>query len=256
MVGVGACAADRTVEAANGIVVSVSPPASEAGLAVLRSGGNAVDAAVATAFALTVTWPAAGNIGGGGFMMVAPGAGQSPVCIEYRETAPAAAHERTLEKYSRLDGHLVAATPGTVAGLALAHRTYGKRQWNELIMPAVRLARDGIAVNAALASSLNGALRSSREFAELQRVFAPPDGKEWHAGDRLIQRDLADTLERIAMEGPQAFYTGTIADQIVAEMRAGGGLISKADLASYRANVREPIHGTYLGYDVYGPAPP
>jgi gamma-glutamyltranspeptidase/glutathione hydrolase len=249
-------AADRTADAVQGVVVSVSSPASEVGLAVLQDGGNAVDAAVATAFALAVTWPAAGNIGGGGFMMVAPGKGQPPVCIEYRETAPAAAHARTLEKYSRLDGHLVAGTPGTVAGLALAHRTYGQRPWRELVMPAVRLAREGVVVNAALASSLNSALRSPREFAELQRVFAPPDGKEWHAGDRLVQAELADTLERIATEGPQGFYDGTIADLIVAEMQAGGGLIAKQDLAGYKAHVREPIHGTYRGYDVYGPPPP
>jgi gamma-glutamyltranspeptidase/glutathione hydrolase len=249
-------AADSRVEAARGMVVSVSAPASEVGRDVLRAGGNAVDAAVATAFALAVTWPSAGNIGGGGFMMVYSGAGQRPVCVEYRETAPAAAHARTLEKYSAMTGHLVCGTPGTVAGMALAHRTYGKRPWGELVMPAVRLARDGVVVNPALASSLNGALRSSKEFAELQRVFAPPTGKEWRAGDRLVQPELARTLERIAQEGPRAFYTGAIADQLVAEMQAGGGLITKQDLAGYQAHVREPIHGTYRGYDVYGPPPP
>jgi gamma-glutamyltranspeptidase / glutathione hydrolase len=244
------------VVAEQGIVVSVSAPASEVGLAVLQEGGNAVDAAVATAFALAVTWPAAGNIGGGGFMMVGPAGGQRPVCIEYRETAPAAAHARTLEQYARLDGPLVCGTPGTVAGLALAHRTYGKRPWRALVLPAVRLAREGVIVNGPLASSLNGALRASRDFAELQRVFAPPAGKEWRAGDRLVQSELARTLERIATDGPAAFYTGPIADQLVGEMQAGGGLISKQDLAGYQAHVREPIHGTYRGYDVYASPPP
>ncbi|MCY2989701.1 MAG: gamma-glutamyltransferase [Planctomycetota bacterium] len=247
---------DGRSNAAQEIVVSVSNPASEVGLAVLRSGGNAVDAAVATAFALAVTWPAAGNIGGGGFMMIHPAAGQRPVCVEYRETAPAAAQVRMLEQYARSDGHLVCGIPGTVAGLALAHQTYGRQPWSDLVLPAVRLAREGITVNAPLASSLNGALHKSQEFLELQRVFTPPVGKEWRNGDRLVQPELAQTLERIATEGPQAFYTGAIADQIMAEMRAGEGLLTKQDLADYRAHLREPIHGTYRGYDVFGPPPP
>lgn len=253
---VGVQASDGLIGAGHGAVVSVSRVASEVGRSVLRDGGNAVDSAVATAFALTVTWPAAGNIGGGGFMMVYPGPGQAPRCVEYRETAPAAAHARTLASYPRMDGHRVCGTPGTVAGLALAHRTYGRRPWRELVMPAVGLARQGIVVNGPLAASLNGALRSSPDFAELQRVFAPPAGKQWQAGDRLIQPELARTLEQIAGDGPQAFYTGTIADQIAAEMQAGGGLLTKADLAGYAAHLREPIHGTYRGYDVYGPPPP
>lgn len=250
-------AADRPVQAANGMVVSVSPPASDVGLEVLRQGGSAVDAAVATAFAMAVTWPSAGNIGGGGFMMVCPGPGHRPVCVEYRETAPARATVDMLAHDSSMVGHKVSGTPGTVAGMALAHKQYGKLPWRDLVMPAVRLARNGFPVDRALASSLNGVLRTSQKFAEFQRVFAPPAGKaQWQAGDRLVQPDLARTLERIATDGPDAFYRGPIADQLVAEMEAGGGLISKQDLASYKANLREPIHGTYRGYDVYGAPPP
>ncbi|MGE0760468.1 MAG: gamma-glutamyltransferase [Pirellulaceae bacterium] len=249
-------AAEPNVATSRGMVVCVSPPAAVVGRDVLRGGGNAVDAAVATALAMAVTWPSAGNIGGGGFMMVSPGDGKPPVCVEYRETAPAAAHERTLEHDLRMDGHAVCGTPGTVAGLALAHERYGRRPWRELVMPAVRLAREGFAVDAALAASLNGARKSSLRHPEFQRVFAPPSGSAWREGDRLIQPELAATLERIAEDGPTAFYSGPIADQIVAEMQAGGGLITKQDLAGYRAKIREPIHGTYRGYDIYGPPPP
>ncbi len=250
-------AAEQPPQAAKGMVVTVSPPASDAGLEVLRQGGTAVEAAVATAFALAVTWPSAGNIGGGGFMMVCPGPGQKPVCVEYRETAPARATVDMFANDSRMVGHKVSGTPGTVAGLALAHKHYGKLPWRDLVMPAVRLAREGFPIDRALAGSLNGVLRASRQFAEFQRVFAPPAGEDvWQPGDRLTQPELARTLERIALGGPDAFYRGPIADQLLAEMTAGGGLISKQDLASYRANLRQPIHGTYRGYDVYGPPPP
>ena len=190
-------------------------------------------------------------------MMVYPGAGEKPVCIEYRETAPVAATASMLENYPRKDGPKVCATPGTVAGLAMAHRKYGRLLWRDLLMPAVRLAREGVAVDAALAKSLNVVLKDAPRFAELQRVFAPPQGrKTWQAGDRLIQAELAATLERIAADGPDAFYRGPIADLIAAEMKAGGGLIAKADLAAYEARLREPIHGTYRGYDIFGPPPP
>lgn len=190
-------------------------------------------------------------------MMVHPGHGRRPVCVEYRETAPARATARMFEHDSRMVGHKVCGTPGTVAGLALAHKRFGTLPWRDLVAPAVRLAREGFAVNSALAGSLNGVLRASRQFAEFQRVFAPPAGQSnWKPGDRLVQPELAGTLERIAADGPDAFYRGPIADQLVAEMTSGGGLVSKEDLAAYRANVREPIHGTYRGYDVFGAPPP
>jgi gamma-glutamyltranspeptidase / glutathione hydrolase len=243
------------VAARNGVVVSVSAPASDVGVEVLKQGGNAVDAAVATAFSLAVTHPAAGNIGGGGFMVVHPPKGE-PAVVEYRETAPAAATAMMFVKDDNTLGHRVVGVPGTVRGLELAHRRFGKRPWKDLVLPAVRLAGEGFVINGQLAGSLNGLLATSTEFAELQRVFAKPGGGDWRAGDRLVQPDLARTLRRIAEDGPDAFYTGPIADQIAAEMKSGGGLVAKADLAAYRAVARAPVHGTYRGFDVYGPPPP
>ncbi len=244
------------MEAAHGLVVSVSVPGSEVGLGILKQGGNAVDAAVATALALAVTYPQAGNIGGGGFMVIHPGANKDPVVIDYRETAPAAATKTMYAKDESLYSHRVVGVPGTVRGLALAHRRFGKLPWKELVQPAIKLAEEGFLIQATLASSLNWIVGSS-EFPELRRVFGKGDGSaDWRAGDRLVQKDLAKTLRLIAEEGPDAFYNGAIADQIVAEMKAGGGYITKADLAAYRAKERRPIHGTYRGYDVYGPPPP
>jgi gamma-glutamyltranspeptidase/glutathione hydrolase len=242
--------------AGQGVVVSVSAPANEAGEAVLRQGGNAVDAAVAVGFALTVTWPEAGNIGGGGFMLIRPaGARSEPVVIDSRETAPAAAGKDLFVKHGRKP-HLTVGVPGSVAGLALAHRKYGKLPWKELVAPAAKLAGDGFAIDAALAGSLERGLKDGKDFAELKRVFGKPGGGKWRAGDRLVQKDLAATLRRIAERGADGFYKGETAELIVREMKAGGGLIGKADLAGYRAKQRRPIHGTYRGYDVYVPPPP
>ncbi len=246
---------EAPAEVRNGVVVSVSAPGSDVGLAVLRQGGNAVDAAVATAFALAVTHPAAGNIGGGGFMTVYPPGG-SPVVIDYRETAPAAATKDMFKKGEPVYSHRVVGVPGTVRGLALAHARFGKRPWKELVTPAVALAADGFVLDAHHAKSLNDVLRAGKGFAEMQRVFGKPGGQPWQAGDRLVQPDLAKTLRRIADGGPDAFYAGPIAAQITAEMKAGGGFITKDDLAGYRAVEREPIHGAYRGYDVYAPPPP
>jgi gamma-glutamyltranspeptidase/glutathione hydrolase len=256
-----AAAESRIVEARHGIVVSVSAPASEVGLDVLKRGGNAVDAAVATAFALAVTWPEAGNIGGGGFMMVMP-PGKPPQCIEYRETAPAAAKERMFEPHETALSHRAVGTPGTVRGLALAHQRHGKLPWKELVLPAVRLAEEGFALDAATAESLNDVLadKESAPFDELRRVYGKRDESgqtaAWKTGDRLMQPQLAATLRLIADGGADAFYRGKIAEQIVAEMRRGRGIITLEDLARYQAKVREPIHGTFRGYDVYGPPPP
>jgi gamma-glutamyltranspeptidase / glutathione hydrolase len=248
------------VVADRGMVVSVSPPASDIGLAILKDkGGNAVDGAVATALALAVTWPEAGNLGGGGFMMVWPGKDARPQCVEYRETAPQAATPDMFAKDARLHTHRIVGTPGTVRGLAMAHKMYGKLPWRDLVEPAAKLARDGFEVDAALARSLNGVLKTSpeKEFPEMRRVFAPPEGRaEWKAGDRLVQKDLAKTLDLLASEGPDAFYKGAIAEQIVAEMKAGGGLITAADLAAYEAKLRAPIRGTYRDCVIFGPPPP
>jgi gamma-glutamyltranspeptidase/glutathione hydrolase len=251
-----AAGATKGLEAQHGLVVSVSPEGSEVGLAMLKKGGNAVDAAVATAFALAVTFPAAGNLGGGGFMVVYPGGKAEPVVIEYRETAPAAATRTMFSKADSWYGLKVVGVPGTVRGLALAHRRFGKLPWKEVVQPAIRLAQEGFRIDSSLAVSLNGVVATSPEFPELRRVYGSNgDAASWQAGDRLVQPELAVTLSLIAHKGPDAFYLGPIADKIVAEMSAGG-LITRQDLANYQANVRTPIHGTYRGYDVYGPPPP
>jgi gamma-glutamyltranspeptidase/glutathione hydrolase len=239
-----------------GVVVSVSPPASKVGQGALDRGGNAVDAAVAVGFALAVTWPEAGNIGGGGFMMVRPaGPKSAPVVVDYRETAPAAATRELFVKHGRKP-HLTVGVPGSVAGLALAHQKYGKLPWKELVGPAVALAEEGFAIDDALAGSLNRALARSKDFAELRRVYGKSGGGRWRAGDRLVQKELARTLRRIADKGSDGFYKGETAELLVKEMKAGRGLITAADLAGYQAKQRSAIRGTYRGHDVYVPPPP
>jgi gamma-glutamyltranspeptidase/glutathione hydrolase len=246
----------KAIEAKNGLVVSVSEPASDVGVAILKQGGNAVDAAVATAFALAVTHPAAGNIGGGGFMVIHPAKGE-PIVIEYRETAPAAATKDMFAKTTERLGHKVVGVPGTVRGMALAHQRFGKLPWKDVVMPAVQLAEEGFAIDASLAMSLNGVVAGSSEFPELRRVLGKKDGSaDWIAGNRLVQKDLGKTLRLIAEQGPDAFYKGPIADLLVAEMQKGGGLVTKADLEAYKANARTPIHGSFRGHDIYAPPPP
>jgi gamma-glutamyltranspeptidase/glutathione hydrolase len=245
------------VESKGGVVVCVSPPAAEAGMAVLKKGGNAVDAAVAVGFAMAVTWPEAGNIGGGGFMMVAA-PGKEPTCVEYREMAPASAKVDLLAdgKVTGLD-HKVAGVPGTVRGFGLAHEKFGKLPWKEVVSPAVKLAEDGFTVNAVLARGLNRVLADPKTTnAEFKRVYGKPDGSKWQSGDTLILKDLGRTLRSIAEKGADAFYIGETAELIEKEMKLAGGLIAKSDLANYKALVRKPISTTYRGYTVYGPPPP
>jgi gamma-glutamyltranspeptidase/glutathione hydrolase len=245
------------VESHNGVVVSVSGPASEVGLSILKRGGNAVDAAVATAFALAVAYPPAGNLGGGGFMLVHPAPGEGdPVAFDYRERAPAAAFPTMFTKEESQFTHRAVAIPGTVRGFALAHRRFGTLPWSELLQPAIALARDGFLVDTNLADSMNVTLAAAPEHAEFQRVFGKPGGGLWRLGDRLIQPDLARTLQLLASLGPDAFYQGPIADGILAEMARGKGLITAEDLAHYRAIERKPLSTRYRGYDVYVPPPP
>jgi gamma-glutamyltranspeptidase/glutathione hydrolase len=244
----------QAVTARHGMVVSVSPPGSDVGLAILKKGGNAVDAAVATAFALAVTYPAAGNIGGGGFMLVRPPNGE-PIVIEYRETAPGAATAPMFVNERKVHGHRVVGVPGTVRGLELAHKRFGKLPWKDLVLPAVALAEEGFVIDDSLARSLNTVLALALDYAEFQRVFGK-QGRDWQQGDRLVQPELAKTLRLIADGGAAAFYEGPIADQIEAEMKHGGGLVSRADLKSYQARARTPIHGKYRGHDIYAPPPP
>jgi gamma-glutamyltranspeptidase/glutathione hydrolase len=251
-------AAGKAPPRKHGMVVAVSPPGAEVGKAILLAGGNAVDAAVATALAMAVTYPSAGNLGGGGFMVIHPAPGKGPpLVIDYRETAPAAAHRTMFTKKDSWYSHKAVGVPGTVSGLALAHRKFGRLPWKAVVMPAVKLAEDGFAIDAQLAGSLNWIVGAEQVTFELRRVLGKGGGAvDWGAGDRLVQRDLGKTLRLIAERGPGAFYKGAIAERIVAEMKAGGGLITRADLAGYTAKVRQPIHGTYRGYDVYAPPPP
>jgi gamma-glutamyltranspeptidase/glutathione hydrolase len=249
-------AAEHTAQGQHGMVVAVSPAGADVGRDILKKGGNAVDAAIATAFAMAVTYPAAGNIGGGGFMVVYPGKGQEPVVIEFRETAPAAASKTMFSKNESWYTHKCVGVPGTVRGMELAHKRFGKLPWKDLVLPAVKLADEGFVLNAAMSDSLNYGVTKSGGFPEMERVLGKPGDGSWKAGDRLVQKDLARTLRLIADGGADAFYKGPIADLIVAEMKSGNGLITKDDLANYRAKERKPIHGTYRGYDVYAPPPP
>lgn len=254
---VGAQAPTRqAVTAAKGMVVAVSPPAVDIGVAILKKGGTAVDAAVAVAFAEAVTWPEAGNIGGGGFMLVVPPGEAKPAVIDYREMAPAAATPTMFAKDLNYQSAKVAGVPGTVRGLALAHKQYGKLPWKELVLPAAQLAEEGFEVDAALAKSLNTILADPKTaHVEFRRVYGKPGGT-WAAGDRMRLPDLGKTLQAIAEEGPDAFYSGRLAELLVDEMKRNDGLITAEDLKNYQAKLREPIHGTYRGYDVYAPPPP
>ncbi|OYP34400.1 gamma-glutamyltransferase [Rhodopirellula sp. MGV] len=247
----------------HGVVATTSPLASIIGRECLEAGGNAVDSAVATGFALAVTWPEAGNIGGGGFMLISPPNIASPsdvVCIDFRETAPQAATERSFVNWSQSRHAKMAGTPGSVAGMALAHQKYGSLAWKELVAPAIKLAKEGFVVDDYLAYSLNSALTDpaikDARYDEFRRVLGHPDQRLWKPGDRLVQPDLAATLQRIADQGADGFYQGQTADKIVAEMKRGDGLISRDDLAGYNAVARTATQSAYQGHDVYGAPPP
>ena len=255
-------AANGPQYASQGMVVSQNALASEAGAQVLREGGNAIDAAVATAFALAVTHPTAGNIGGGGFLIHRPAKGDAQT-YDFREKAPAAAHpEMWLDEAGNYDyekhhsSHLAVGVPGTVAGLYLAWQDGGTLPWARLVAPAIALARDGFTVTHGLARSLN--TTGMRRFEPYPASVAQftKDGTPYEAGDRLVQRDLAATLQRIAEAGPKGFYEGETADLLVKEMAANGGIITHDDLKAYEAVRRAPILGSYRGYEIIGMPPP
>jgi gamma-glutamyltranspeptidase / glutathione hydrolase len=254
---------DLGVPAREGVVVCTSAPACDAGASILARGGNAVDAAVATAFALAVTHPSAGNIGGGGFMIVRTPDGKA-TAFDYRERAPL---KSTPTMYLGPDGQIVRdltetgylapGVPGTVRGLELAHKRFGKLPWKTVVMPAVTLAEDGFEISATLAHALNEQVAGPmKPFPASVAAYGKPDGGEWTAGDRLVLRDLGGTLRAIATDGASAFYKGRIANRIAEDMKANGGLITTEDLAAYQAKARTPVKGTYRGFEIVSMPPP
>lgn len=245
----------------NGLVTSASQIASDVGVDILKQGGNAVDAAVATAFALAVTWPSAGNIGGGGFM-VYHGEDGHATTFDFRETAPLAATETM---YVGADGRsnnlnhvslLSVGVPGTVAGLYKAHQELGALPWATLVEPAVRLAADGIPITYALYSDFQRAKSAWEQYPSSAKVFLKSDGSLYELGETWKQPDLAATLERIRDNGRDGFYKGKTAQMLAQFMRENGGLITEEDLAGYEAIEREPIRGTYRGFEIISMPPP
>ncbi|MEO1198870.1 MAG: gamma-glutamyltransferase [Pseudomonadota bacterium] len=252
------------VFARSGMVVSQEAVASAIGADVLRRGGNAVDAAVATGFALAVTLPRAGNLGGGGFMLVHLAEADETIAIDYRETAPAATtRDVFLDEDGEADPNLSRFTglgigvPGTVAGLTYAHQTYGSGTFTllQLVEPAFRLALDGIVVSQDLSRSLDRARERLIQYPATAEIFFP-DGETPQPGDRLKQTDLARTLLRIGERGSEAFYAGDVADQIAASVQEAGGRMTVDDLAAYNIVERAPVTGSYRGHEIQSMPPP
>ena len=252
--------ASAPARARQGMVVTQDEIGSKVGFEVIRAGGNAIDATVATAFALAVTHPTAGNIGGGGFIVYRPASGQA-VAYDFREKAPASAspdmwlrdgkHDKERHHFS----HRAVGVPGTVAGLHLAWKEHGTKPWKELLQPAIRLARDGFEVSHGLARSLEGVLPQLRKYPASAAQFSK-NGVPYAPGEILRQPDLARSLERIAEHGPAGFYEGETARLIVEDMKANDGLITLADLKAYEAKRRPVVTGTYRGYGIIGMPPP
>jgi gamma-glutamyltranspeptidase/glutathione hydrolase len=244
------------------MVVSSNPIASDVGLQILKEGGNAVDAAVAVGFALAVVYPSAGNIGGGGFMVIHNANDDSEMTIDFREKAPAAAHrDMYLDEKGEVVpdlstvGYLACGVPGTAAGYHLAWERAGKLPWAKLIAPAVKLAQEGFEISYSLSRSLRKNSNLLSQFEESKRIFLR-NGEYYSEGDLFRQPELARSLLRIAEEGPGAFYEGTIAELIEADMKAHGGLVTRADLSDYSATIRDPIRGSYRGHEVVSMGPP
>jgi gamma-glutamyltranspeptidase/glutathione hydrolase len=248
----------RPTHAPKAMVASVQPDASDAGVEIMKAGGNAVDAAVAVGFALAVTHPEAGNIGGGGFMLFRRANGEVHF-LDYREKAPSKA---TADMYLDKDGNVIAdmstvgykaiAVPSSVAGLAYAEKNWGKLTLQQVMAPAIRLARDGFVLDYATAKDLQD--DKLAKFPESRRIFQR-DGNFYQAGEVFKQPELAHTLERIA-KNPDYFYHGDMARELAAAMQTGGGLVTAEDLAAYEVKERQPIRGTYRGYDIISAPPP
>src|SRR5712692_2429905 len=250
--------------ARQGMVVAQEARAARIGVEILQKGGNAVDAAVATGFALAVTYPRAGIVGGGGYMVIHLADRNVQTAIDYRETAPDATTREVFlddkgeaDPAKSRDSALSIGVPGTVAGLALAHAKYGSGKFTlaELIAPAIALAREGIPVADDVADSLPRAQPRLARWPSSAKIFLKADGSVLAPGDMLIQRDLADTLAAIARDGARAFYDGTIADRIVAAVQAAGGRMTRADLAGYAPIEHAPVRGSYRGHEIISMPP-
>ncbi|GJL79002.1 MAG: gamma-glutamyltransferase [Nitrospinaceae bacterium] len=237
--------------------------ATQVGVDILKQGGNAIDAAVAIGFTLAVTLPQAGNLGGGGFMIAHIAKTGEIVAIDYREMAP---HLATRDMYLDNQGtpvtersrftHLSVGVPGTVAGLSYALKKYGTLPLKDVMAPAIRLAEKGLLVTAALSDNLKKHSESLLRWPETAKIFFKPDGSSYAPGDLLLQNDLAWSLKEIAREGPKAFYRGAIAEKLAEDMKNHGGLITLNDLKNYRAVRRQPVRGTYRGFEIVSMPPP
>jgi len=244
------------------VVVSVDPIASQVGMEILKRGGNAVDAAVATGFALAVTHPAAGNLGGGGFMLIyLAGKDGRLTSVDYREKAPEKSTPTMFLTNGEVDakksdiGYLVIGVPGTVRGFWEAWKRHGKLEWKTLVEPAMKLARDGFVVDEVLSRSLKEQARVMQEYKEFGRIYRKPDGAPYQPGDTMKLPDLAWTLQQIHDRGADGFYKGEVAKKLVAGIQAGGGIMTLKDLENYDAKVRTPLRSTYRGYEIVGMPP-
>ena len=251
------------VWAANGMVSAQEQIAAEVGRDILAQGGNAVDAGVAVAFALAVTLPRAGNIGGGGFMLVHDAKTGQTHAIDYREMAPAgASRDMFLDAEGNADSELsrfsgaASGVPGTVAGMKLVLDQYGSMPWADVIAPSIRLAEEGITVTPDLADSLEAMKERLTKYPSAAKIFYKEGGELYRPGDTLVQADLAKTLKTIAAEGPDGFYKGPVAEAIAKSVTEAGGNMTVEDMAAYKAIAREPVRGTYRGYEVVSMPPP
>ncbi len=256
-------AVTKPVAAKHGMVVSGHYLATQAGLEVLKEGGNAIDAAVTVGFALAVTLPSAGNIGGGGFMVIHDAKNGTSTALDYREKAPARAHrDMFLDKNGDVDpqkaqfSYQSVGVPGSVAGMAMALEKYGTISLERAIRPAIELAEKGFAMDAYLANTLSNYVKRLQKSPASTKAFYKSGGVPYKEGELFKQPDLAWSLKQIAKNGPDAFYKGEIAKKIAADMAANGGLITMADLAAYEPVERTPVTGNYRGYDIVSMPPP
>ncbi|WIW46586.1 gamma-glutamyltransferase [Bradyrhizobium sp. 62B] len=249
----------RAVAAEHGMVVAQEKISAQVGAEILRRGGNAVDAAVATGFAMAVTYPRAGNIGGGGFMVIHSADRNEDITIDYRETAPAATTPQIFldadgkpDTAKSRDSALGVGVPGTIAGLSLALEKYGSGQFTlaQLLEPAIALARDGFVISDDMADTLPTWYRRLARWPSSAKIFSRPDGSPLREGDRLVQGDLAETLSAVAAQGPRGFYEGEVAEKLAKAVADAGGIMTPADLKAYQAVIRAPVRGSYRGYDI------